>query len=179
MRLAYLIKQKSYEKIEHVLRRHPITFIPYVFLFLLIISLPVGVYFMVSAIFPIFLDREGTYVLAILLASAYYLVSYVLFYTQFVEYYLDMWIVTNDRIVDIEQLGLFARSVSELDLFRIQDVTTDVHGFFSTIFHYGDVTVKTASSNVGIVFRNVPNPNKVREDLIRLSHEDRKYHFGG
>ena len=37
-----------------------------------------------------------------------------------------MWIITNDRILDIEQHGLFARTVSELRLHRVQDVTAEI-----------------------------------------------------
>jgi len=101
----------------------------------------------------------------------------VLFFTQFIDYYLDLWVVTNDRIIDIEQFGLFSRITSELDLFRIQDVSSDITGLFSTMFNYGDVIVKTASNNQSIIFRNVSDPNTIRENLIKLSHEDRKYHY--
>ena len=177
MHLSFLIKQKSYERVEHVLRRHPITFVPILLLFVALLAVPVVVYAMITALFPIILTDPTLYPLAVLLVSAYYLGIYLFFYAQFVDYYLDLWIVTNDRIVDIEQFGLFSRTISELDLFQIQDVTTDVHGFFATVFHYGDVSVKTASANVNIVFRNVPRPNKIREALVRLSDEDRKYHF--
>jgi hypothetical protein len=63
-----------------------------------------------------------------------------------------------------------------LDLFRLQDVTADVHGVFATFLNYGTVMATTASANMNIVFRNIPDPNRIRNELIRLSHEDRKYH---
>ena len=178
MHISALIKQKSYEHIEYVLRRHPITFLPILFLFLVLAAIPPVLYYMINFLFPLLFNGGGVvYPLAILLASTYYLSIFLFFYARFIDYYLDMWIVTNDRIMDVEQLNLFSRTISELDLFRIQDVTTDVHGFFATVFHYGDVSVKTASQNINIVFRQVPSPNKIREDLIHLSHEDRKYHY--
>ena len=176
MHLSYLIKQKSYERVEYVLRRHWITFVPIGLLFLVLLAVPVAVYGMIAFLFPTIFTGPTLFPLSVLLASAYYLGVYLFFYAQFVDYYLDLWIVTNDRIVDIEQFGLFSRTISELDLFQIQDVTTDVHGFFATFFHYGDVSVKTASANINIVFRNVPNPNKIREALVRLSDEDRRFH---
>jgi membrane protein YdbS with pleckstrin-like domain len=177
MHIGHLIRQKSYEKIEYVLHRHPITFVPILFLFLVLLSVPVFVYFMIAYLYPVLFTGDMIFPLAVLLACTYYLGIYLFFYAQFIDYYLDIWVVTNDRIVDIEQLGLFSRTISEVDLFRIQDVTTDVHGFFATIFHYGNVSIKTASANINIVFRNVSHPNKIRESLIHLSHEDRKYHY--
>ena len=91
-------------------------------------------------------------------------------------YYLDVWVVTTERMIDIEQFGLFSRSISELELFQVQDVTTDVHGVFPTFFNYGDVSVKTASENTAIVARQVHNPNLVRETIVRLADQDRRTH---
>jgi len=178
MGISSFIKQKDYERVVHVLRRHPFTFLPIMFLFVILLFIPIALYFLFNALFSELLLRETIYPLAVLLSSVYYLSILIFFFFQFIVYYLDLWIVTNDRIIDIEQVGLFSRSVSELDLFRIQDVSTEVHGFFPTIFNYGNVIIKTASSNSHIIFFNVSDPNKIREDLITLSHEDRRYHMG-
>jgi uncharacterized membrane protein YdbT with pleckstrin-like domain len=132
---------------------------------------------MINNIFPNLFINEEVYTVFILFASLYYLSVYLFFYVQFLDFYLDMWIVTNDRIVDIEQHGLFHREITELDLYRIQDATATVKGFFATIFQYGDVNIKTASSNTNIIFMNIPNPNYVREQLIKMADEDRKYHM--
>ncbi|OGH68818.1 MAG: hypothetical protein A3J66_02050 [Candidatus Magasanikbacteria bacterium RIFCSPHIGHO2_02_FULL_47_14] len=177
MHVSYLIKQKSYERVVHILRRHPVTFLPKVLFFILLILVPIAIFLLFKNLFPLFIEKEMIQVLGILLGSLYYFGILLFFYTEFVIFYLDMWVVTNDRIIDIEQFGLFSRTISELDLFRIQDVTTDVHGIFPTLLHYGTVTVKTASDNINIVFHDVPQPNKIREELIQLSHEDRKYHY--
>jgi membrane protein YdbS with pleckstrin-like domain len=176
--VSYLIKQKSYEKVEYVLRRHPITFLPFIILFLVLCSIPVILYFMITSIYPTLVESEIVYAVSVLLGSVYYLSVLVFTFTHFIDFYLDVWIVTNDRLVDIEQFGLFSRTISELDLFRIQDVTADIHGFFATIFKYGNLTVKTASTNVNIVFHNVPNPNKIRQEILLLANEDYKYHRG-
>lgn len=177
MHVSNLIHQKSYEKVNHILRRHPLTFLPQIGLLLLLLSLPIFIYFITISSFPTLLNNDRLYASAVLAASIYYLSVYLFFFTHFIDYYLDIWIVTNDRIVDVEQFGLFSRTISELDLFRIQDVTTDVHGFFPTFFNYGDVSVKTASQNLDIIFRNVSNPNHIRQQLLHLADIDRQYHY--
>jgi len=138
---------------------------------------PVVLYFMLNNLFPEVLANPEVHTSFMLFCSFYYLSTYLFFYGRFIDFYLDMWIVTNDRIVDIEQHSLFHREITELDLYRIQDVTASVRGVFSTLFKYGDVAIKTASSTSTIVFRNVPNPNHIREQLISLADEDRKYHM--
>lgn len=179
MDIRTVIKQKTYEKIEHTLRRHPLTFVPIILLFLLMLIAPLGAYFLIYEMFPQLLTTESLlYPVAVLMASMYCLVTYIFFYVRFIDYYLDVWIVTNDRLLDIEQHGLFNRVVTELDLYRIQDVTANITGVVGTLFHYGDVVVTTASANTTIVFRNVPDPNYVREELIRLADLDRLHHYG-
>ncbi len=176
MHMSSVIHQKSYEKIVHVLHRHPITFVPKLAFFLILLAIPAVLYVMIDNLFPALFSSQVVTAVSFLSASVYYLATVVFFYTQFTIFYLDLWIVTNDRIVDIEQRGLFSRTVSELDLYQIQDVTTQVHGFFATLLHYGHVEVKTASSNTGIVFRDVKNPDKLREEILDLANKDRFYH---
>lgn len=178
MLVSHLIKRKNYETIKYFLRQHPIVFIPTLFLFIILIGVPFVIYFLINTLFPELLSNVSVYTFGVLGASIFYLSIFLFFYSQFLEFYLDIWIVTNDRIIDIEQAGLFARTISELDLYRIQDVTTEVNGFFPTMFHYGNVTVKTASSNSHIMFRNVQHPNEIRQALIQLAEEDRKHHHG-
>ncbi len=177
MHLSTLIKQKQYEKVEYVLRRDGITFTPQLFLFLVLSTIPFIGYFFLSNYFPEMLNGSLSFPLLILFTSIFYFSIILFLYTEFILFYLDISIVTNDRIVEMEQLGLFSRTISELELFRIQDVTSEVNGFFPSLFHYGNVLVKTASENTNIIFHNIKNPEKIREDLIKLAHEDRKYHM--
>lgn len=176
MLVSHLIKQKDYETIKYFLRQHPLMFAPTILLFIILAGVPFAFYFLINALFPGLLATQSIYTIGVLSASIYYLSIYLFFYSQFIEFYLDIWIVTTDRIIDIEQEGLFARTISELDLYRIQDVTTEVNGLFPTLFHYGNVMIKTASSNSHVTFRHVSHPNEIRQTLIQLSESDRKFH---
>ena len=69
---------------------------------------------------------------------------------------------------DIEQKGFFSRVISEHKIFRIQDVTSEVHGVFPTILRYGQVFVQTAGTKQRFNFRQIPNPNKIRDMIIKL-----------
>ena len=177
MHISALIKQKSYEKVIYVLHRDPITFVPQVVLFLILAIIPFIGYTFLNNYFPDILTGAISYPLVVLSASIFYLSIILFLYTEFTIFYLDISIVTNDRIVEIEQLGLFSRTISELELFRIQDVTSEVNGLFPSLFHYGNVFIKTASENNNIIFHNIRNPEQIREELIKLAHEDRKFHI--
>lgn len=176
MTYARVIKQKTYEKIQYLLRRDLVTFIPYILLLLILLGVEMGLYFLLKTLFPmLFINNIGRAAM-ILLGSLYTLSVWLFFFTAFVNYYLDMWIITNDRVIDIRQHGLFARTVAELDLFRVQDVTSECKGLFATAFDFGNVYIQTAASKERFVFYNIPRPHLIREAIIKLADEDRKHH---
>ena len=94
-------------------------------------------------------------------------------FNTFTAYYLDAWLLTNRRIVDIDQLGFFSRQVSSFLLDRVQDVTTDIHGFLATVIDFGNIQVETASAAQHFVIKGISNPRHLR-DLILAEVEKRK-----
>lgn len=85
-----------------------------------------------------------------------------------VFYYLNIQIITDLRLVDIDQVGLFSHTISELHLENIEDVTSETNGIFGTIFNYGMVYVQTAASVERFEFDNVPNPAAIEKLLLDL-----------
>lgn len=177
MSLENIIHQKPYEKIIFIRRRHPITFAPYIFFFLLLLVAPFGLNLLISgsSLIQYFQSQIG-FVVSVFGISIYYLSCFLFFYTNFVTFHLDMWIVTNDRLLDMAQKSLFHRTVSEVDLYQIQDASSEVHGLFPSIFNYGNIILQTAGPVPKFVFRSVANPNDLREKILHLAAEDRKFH---
>lgn len=176
MHLETLIKQKPYEHPVYELRRHPFIFLKIILIFALLAGLPVLLFFAINAAFPGLLTSATWFPFLLFAASVYYLSIWLFFLTEFTDYYLDVWIVTNDRVVNTEQHGLFGRTVAELDLYKIQDVTSDVRGMLATFLNYGNVHVQTAGQKERFVFEEVPNPHEIRKRIIDLIETDRKYH---
>ncbi len=170
---------------EHVifyLRRHWFTFGVDTFKYLLLMVFPIATWLFLKHYVPdsfeaIFNDglREMMIKLGL---SIYYLGIWVFFWTVWVDYYLDVWLVTNERIISIEQKGLFSRSRNELRLSRVQDVTSEVKGIVATVLHFGDVTIETAGMEQNSIFRNVPNAYNVAEQIIKISRGWRETHHG-
>ena len=76
-------------------------------------------------------------------------------------------------MIAIEQKGLFARTVSEFDLSRIQDVTIEVHGIIPTMFNYGNLIARTASEHESFIFKQVGRPHEIKDALIQASTAQR------
>ncbi|MCX6779795.1 MAG: PH domain-containing protein [Candidatus Magasanikbacteria bacterium] len=174
--VSSLIKIKSYEHVVHVIRRHGVTFIPYILLFLILICIPVIAYYLFEAAFTNVLQGPQATPIVVLAGSTYYLALALFFYSFFVEFYLDCWILTNDRLVDVRQISLFARTIAEVDLYQIQDVSSEIKGFFPSIFNYGDVYLQTAGPVPKFILLNVPNPDGLRQQILDLASEDKKFH---
>ncbi|KKQ77632.1 MAG: hypothetical protein UT00_C0008G0004 [Parcubacteria group bacterium GW2011_GWA1_38_7] len=83
-------------------------------------------------------------------------------------YTLDVWIVTNRRIIDSAQHGFFNRTISELHLTRIQDISVETRGFVQTILHFGDLQVQTAGTEEKFKFHQIPHPEKVKDEIMKL-----------
>ncbi|MEK7546078.1 MAG: PH domain-containing protein [Patescibacteria group bacterium] len=174
MSVSQLFPQNPGEKIEFSLRRHPIVFLGPIFVLLILAGLPFAGKAVIFGVQPIVLPHPMLDIGIRLLASVYYLSIWIFFFSQFTDYYLDIDIVTNDRILDINQKGLFGRSVSELDLTRVQDVHSEIKGIIPTLLNYGTVDVQTAASEENFHFEQVPDPHKVRQRILELAALDRK-----
>ena len=83
-------------------------------------------------------------------------------------YYLNVQIITDRRIVDISQEGLFSHVVSELHIAKIEDATSQTHGILGTLFGYGNVYIQTAGTVERFEFNNVPNPSSIEKLVLDL-----------
>ena len=102
-----------------------------------------------------------------LLGSLWALICWQILFARWTDYYYDVWIITNWRIIDIDQQGLFKRNTASiLDLSHIQDVSTELTGVIGNILNFGYIEVQTAGSKNEFFFDDVGNPTKV-ERLIR------------
>jgi len=102
------------------------------------------------------------------------LLLWVLFFVVFLDYYLDVWIVTNERIIDIRQKGLFRREISELPLDNVQDLTTEIIGIIPTLYDFGDLYIQTAGKRERFVFLSIPHPERIRDVILLLSEKEKE-----
>ncbi len=157
------------EQLVFLLRRHPVTFLQHAAHFILLALAPlVAGAFVRGVIWPLIVDRDPVGVVIVLAGCVYYLFTLLLFFHAWLLYYLDVWIVTNERIIDIAQHNLFARSIAELNLENVQDVTAEVHGVLPTMLKFGDVFVQTAGEQPRFLCDDVPNPYEVARRITEL-----------
>ncbi len=135
---------------------------------------PAVIFYFLFLIESSLLQSEIIYPVTVLTISAYYLFVWVFFFFTFIDYYLDVWIITNKRIIDIEQLGFFSRIISEQKITNVQDVTSETHGIISTILQFGYLYVQTAGAKQRFVFEDIPHPDKVRDLIIKIATKEKR-----
>ena len=59
-----------------------------------------------------------------------------------INWYFDSVVITNQRIIKISQKGLFNKTVEEIPLDHIVNVSYEIPGFLATIFNYGALIVE-------------------------------------
>jgi len=158
------------EEIIIMLRRHWIIlvaeFIPlFFFLIVLLLIDIIGPYFL--SLLPMQISSSFFN----LCESFLYMFFWAIVFIVWIDYYFDVWIVTDQRIVNIEQHGLFRREISELEHSKIQDVTTEIHGVIGTLLKFGYVYIQTAGERSRFIFKQVPNPVLVRTLIMKLQKQ--------
>ena len=178
MHFPFLIKihEGQMEKPIILLRQHAIIFLKDIVVYLFLLALPIIAGLIIPDQVSRALEHPAGGPSILLFFFLWELFFILLFYTAFLNYYLDVWVVTDERILDINQEGVFSRSVSELELHRIQDVHAEIKGVFATLFNFGLIEVQTAGTKEKFVFDHLPNPQAVARHILELAQADAKFH---
>ncbi len=100
-------------------------------------------------------------------SGLWFLAIWIIFFIVWTDYYLDVWVITSKRIIDIEQRNLFSRSTSECRIEKIQDVSVEVHGFLATFLRFGNVKIQTAGESGNFTLKSVPDPHRVKDIIFK------------
>ncbi len=165
------------EEILHTARKHWFILVGPV-VFLCFLGIFPGLFLFVPHVLPAELlavwnstiPLEGSYTFSVLfLWTLELLILWIALFLFWTDYYLDVWFVTNQRIIAIEQEGMFNRVVSTFRLDMIQDASVNVPGMLATFFRFGTVSVSTASSGA-FKFSGAANPIRLKEKIMEEHH---------
>ncbi len=150
--------QRQDEEVVYVFRRHILTSIKG--FFFLVFMAVVG--FVPILIWP---DNQSMifvwmgFVILGLLGLGY---SYLLWYFSF-------YIITNQRLRQTRQKGLFKKTVVDLSLENIQSASFGVPGMFGSMFNYGTILIQTGAGD--LVLSMVSHPETVYNEIENARHD--------
>jgi hypothetical protein len=161
--------QEPDEKIILLLRRHPLTNIPWILLVIFMALIP-------PFVFQIFIANILPLRFQIIIMLAWYLLTFAVGFQNFLSWYFNVDVITDERVVSIGFPNILYREISQARLGQIEDITVTVGGFIRSLFDYGNVLVQTAGEIQDIVFDAIPHPADVAEvlnELLDKTHNDK------
>src|SRR3989344_2896083 len=166
-----MLKLNEKEEIGLVIHKHWFVMARTItgFLFLVIIP-PIILTFL-----PLFtqnFDQQLIQALANFFLALYIMILFLFLFLTWMDLYLDMWIITNERIIDVEQQGLFRRQMSEIPIKHVQDVTIEIKGVIETFLKFGTIRIQTAGERE-FKIEYAPNLYEAKDLILRCARNDK------
>lgn len=162
MSITDIVKMKEKEMVVAVIRHYPVVYAPRILVALLLVSAPF--FFMI----PLFAIRPLNFPLGPIIFGLAVLAGLYLALRIFVIWYWNAFVITTYRVIDVDQRGLFDRTVSEALFDKVQDVSYHVKGVWGTMLHYGTIIVQTAGTTTNLELYYVRHPKNVHHLLTEL-----------
>jgi membrane protein YdbS with pleckstrin-like domain len=160
--MASVITPKPGEEVLLTLRKNPNKLGKEIFIGLLILALGILglVFFMSNSIVSL--------ISLILFGVAF---AYGLYH--FLVWFYDVYIITNIRIICVNQKSLFSREFIETEISKIQDVTYSIKGVFATLFKYGAVKIHS-NTGLEVELMDLSDPDEIQEMIKNLAEATHK-----
>lgn len=169
------LELESDEKIIREVRRHWIVLLGHIVLTAVLFISPLILYLVALAFLPDKIVQNITdhFFITLFFYALWVLLLWVILFINWTNYYLDVWYITDKRIIDIEQKGIFHREISNLRFNKIQDITVEVKGVVATFFKFGNLRVQTAAENSrDFMMKNAARPEEARKLIFEMHNRE-------
>ncbi len=164
--------QEDEEAVILFLRQHPVVTVPWIILSLFLLTLP-----SVFSFFPPYANLPINYQLVITLGWYLFVFGYTL--AKFMSWFFNIYIVTDERIVDVDFENILFRKISIAKIDEIQDVNITASGAIETFFGYGNVFIQTAAEVSQFDFLAIPKPDQVGKIINQLIDQEEQEKIEG
>lgn len=169
---TFFDSQADNEHVILLLRKHPFTQVGWVLVAIVLILFP-----FIFTMFPAFDVIAPRFEFATVVV--WYLITTGFILESFLSWFFNVYIVTDERVIDVDFYSLLYRSMSAAKIDNIEDVTSNIGGAAAAIFDYGTVVIQTAGAKQRIEFDSVPFPAKVTKLLNELLLEEEREKIEG
>jgi membrane protein YdbS with pleckstrin-like domain len=169
---VFFDSQDKAERVILLLRKSPITQIPWVLITIVLLFMPllfgaVGFLNFLPARFQL-----AGVIFWYLLVTGFMLES-------FLSWFFNVYIITDERVIDVDFLSLIYKNISSAKIDKIEDVTAETGGALRSVFDFGTVKIQTAGSDTEIEFEDVPQPGKITRLINELLIEEEREKIEG
>ena len=170
------VQLEKNEVVLKIVRKHWFVIISELFAILIMAMLPFFL-LLIFAFIPenlnLFNVQLGDYISLITFATAgWILLSVMTGFMIWTNFYLDLWIITDRRVIVVEQLHFFNRNVGVFRLERLQDIEIKVRGILQTFLNFGSLSVQTAGHfESNFSSNSMPDPRGLQSIIQKATDE--------
>ncbi|MEO5627850.1 MAG: PH domain-containing protein [Candidatus Saccharimonadales bacterium] len=159
----YFADQMDDEEVLFVFRKHPIVMRKGLIIGLLAV--------LIGPLYTLALTylRPDNYPSVTFLAASFALslvFGAILFFPSWIGWFYSVFIVTDQRLIQITQKGLFHRSVVDIGLPQIQMVNYEIAGLQETLLGFGTIMMQTYLGD--LIIHEVHHPAKIQKKLLGI-----------
>ena len=155
--MSYLFHgQRTNEEVILFTKQHPLVLLHSFLIVALIWLVPLVVYLFTNSS----LVLSWVYIVAILAGAVKGILAWYAWNNS-------VLLLTNERVVVLQQKSVLHREFSECNLLTIQQVSHEVKGLFGTMFGYGNLSISTGGSQTPFLIPNIPDPYEIQQEIQR------------
>ncbi len=152
------------------MRQHFIVNVPWILITIVLLIAPTVVFPKLFSVLSLNFSLPTGYFL--IGTMFWYLATFGFALASFIGWFSNIYIVTNEWVVDIDFFYLLYKKFSEAELTKIQDISYTSGGVLAAIFNYGNVRIETAGEAPNLVFELIPFPERVVETIRALTEQN-------
>ena len=166
--------QRPDEKVLMIIRKHLIVYVRILMAFIITGLLPLIIFLVIWFNYYSFAEHRTVGIVVGLMTCGILLLGLVVTIIAWLNEEFDLFILTNERLIDITQVSFLKRTVSSTPLKRIQDTTSNVDGVLATLLNYGNIEVQTAAGDASkFEIDRIPDPAFVARKILNYARESR------
>lgn len=151
----YFEDQFDDEEVLFVFRKHPIVMRR---------GLILGMLMILLCVLPVFIKPEySVYIIGLIVGL---ILGALVFLPSWISWYFSLFIVTDQRLIQITQKGLFHRSVVDMGLDQIQMVNYQVSGLQETLLGFGTIMMQTFVGD--LVIHEIHHPASIQKKMLEI-----------
>lgn len=159
----YFEDQFDDEEVLFVFRKHPIVMRKG--LIISSVAVLVGPLYTLALTYMRPLDPPSIMFFFLSMAASFVL-SAIIFMPWWISWHFSVYIVTDQRFIQITQRGLFNHSVVDMSLSQIQMVNYEIAGLNETLLGFGTIMMQTMVGD--LLIHEVHHPAKIQKKLLQI-----------
>lgn len=165
----YFADQFDDEEVLYVFRKHPVVMRKGIVAWA--VTMLLGPLYVLVLTFmyrdnPAKYPGTGTFFLSVLASFA---LSLIVFAPSYIGWYFSVFIITDQRFIQIHQKGLFHRGVSDIGLNQIQSISYEVAGLQETLLGFGTIKMQTYVGDV--LIHDLHKPAHIQKRILGILRE--------